>query len=395
MKTNRAREDQLEIASSGARNPIRAGFLLVAALGGAIVCLTAPPAFGYPPAVGILGQSRNCLACHANSGPWKDDKTLIIDIFDKATGKSLAQEDGTFLITAKRGAANTVLTVIGTAKGSDAAPPYRNAWLYIDPERINDTSSLNKFAPGWAVNLPMSCRLVGDTSDAYPDAQITVLPMTVRPGDDARDGEIELQFMLTKGESVKGKAKEGMVGNYFERKVKLTVEGSLAGAEWATQRVAVGDESPPFALPDAEGRPFDLAPYLGKEVLLLWFTNFCPGCQTGLPTLAALREKFKGRDLTIIAVAIAGEKDLAVFRRAMKESGTVFPILIDREGKIAERYTGSRPSGDVCPLTNFFVVDAQGRISFAGRFPGTESEELQAEVQKAFPGQEKTEGRQQ
>jgi hypothetical protein len=29
--------------------------------------------------------------------------------------------------------------------------------------------------------------------------------------------------MLTRGESVKGKAREGMVGNYFERKVTLKV----------------------------------------------------------------------------------------------------------------------------------------------------------------------------
>jgi hypothetical protein len=48
--------------------------------------------------------------------------------------------------------------------------------------------------------------------------------MTLRPGDDARDAEIELQVMLTRGESVKGKPQEGMIGSYFERKVRLKVE---------------------------------------------------------------------------------------------------------------------------------------------------------------------------
>ena len=42
-------------------------------------------------------------------------------------------------------------------------------------------------------------------------------------GDDAQDAELKLQVMLTKGESVKGKAKEGMMGNYFERLVRLKV----------------------------------------------------------------------------------------------------------------------------------------------------------------------------
>jgi hypothetical protein len=47
--------------------------------------------------------------------------------------------------------------------------------------------------------------------------------MSVRPGDDAQDADLQLQVMLTKGESVKGKAKEGMKGNYFERIVRLKV----------------------------------------------------------------------------------------------------------------------------------------------------------------------------
>lgn len=195
---------------------------------GVYVAFLPSPVLAYPPAVGILGPSKNCLACHADNGPWKDDSNLLIDIIDKANGKSLKQKDGTFLIAAKRGEAKTILTVIGTSKRSEAPSSYRNAWLYIDPSRIDDSSSLSKFAPGWSVDLPMSCRLVGDASEAYPEARVTVLPMTIRPGEDARDAEIELQAMLTVGESVKGKAQEGMLGSFFKRNVLLKV---LTGKE--------------------------------------------------------------------------------------------------------------------------------------------------------------------
>jgi hypothetical protein len=181
-------------------------------------------AFAYPPAVGILSPARNCLSCHSNDGPWKDPARLVIDILDKTSGKSVRQADGSFLIHAKRGELKTVVTVIGW-RGDEAGPaPYRNAWLYVDPQRITDAGSLNKFAPGWMVNLPMSCRVVGDAVEAYPGAQLTALPMTVRAGDDAADAEIELQVMLTRGESIKGDAKKGMTGNYFERRVRLKVE---------------------------------------------------------------------------------------------------------------------------------------------------------------------------
>ena len=35
-------------------------------------------AYAYPPGVGILTNSPNCLSCHVNNGPWKDDDNTII-----------------------------------------------------------------------------------------------------------------------------------------------------------------------------------------------------------------------------------------------------------------------------------------------------------------------------
>lgn len=176
----------------------------------------------YPPAVGILGKSKSCISCHVNNGPWTDEQKTIIDIVDKETMKSLRRSDGTFLLEIKRGQQKTVLTVVGRTEDDNAPSPFRNAWTYVDPTRI-ETNSISKFAPGWAVNLQMSCRLVGDQLPGFKGAKITVLPMTIQPLDDARDAELQLQVMLTKGESVKGDARVGMLGNYFERKVTLKV----------------------------------------------------------------------------------------------------------------------------------------------------------------------------
>lgn len=180
-------------------------------------------AYAYPPAVGILSTSKNCLSCHVNNGPWKDDDKTVIDILDSESKKSLKQPDGSFLIEVKRGIQRTVLTVIGRKNDPSIAEPYRNAWLYIDPATIG-TFSLSKFAPGWDINLPMSCRLAGDKLTGYENTHITSLPMTIQPLHNAKNTEIQLQIMLTKGESLKGNAKEGMLGNYFEKRVNLIVE---------------------------------------------------------------------------------------------------------------------------------------------------------------------------
>ncbi len=178
--------------------------------------------FSYPPGVGILTKSKSCMSCHVNNGPWADDEKTIIDIIDKETMKSIRQTDGTFLIEVIRGKQKTFLTVIGRTSGDKEAPPNRNAWIYIDPTRI-ESDELSKFASGWDVNLMLSCRLVGDKLSGFEGAMITALPMTIQPLSDAKDSELQLQLMMTKGESVKGKPKEGMIGNYYERKVKLKV----------------------------------------------------------------------------------------------------------------------------------------------------------------------------
>lgn len=200
--------------------PFVAGMLLT------VLFLSVEPssrqAYAYPPGVGILSKSKNCLACHANNGPWSNEANALVDIIEKDSKKSFRQPDGSFLLQVKRYEPLMVRTVIGYKKhGADAAP-YRNGWIYVDPATI-ETSSFSKFAPGWDVNLQLACRLVGDNLEGYDDFDLTVLPMTVRPLDAARDGVVTLQLMFTRGESVKGKAKEGMVGNYFERTVKLKV----------------------------------------------------------------------------------------------------------------------------------------------------------------------------
>jgi hypothetical protein len=70
---------------------------------------------------------------------------------------------------------------------------------------------------------PIDSRLVGDNLPGFEGSKISVLPMTLQPLDDAKDSELQLQVMLTKGEAVKADAKKGMLGNYFERKVELKI----------------------------------------------------------------------------------------------------------------------------------------------------------------------------
>src|SRR3990172_7248048 len=100
--------------------------------------LSSQPATAYPPAVGVTGKATNCLACHANDGPWKDDANLVLDLLDKETGASTRQDDGSFVLAVKRGQKRTFLAVIGRAKADTAPPPNRNGWTFVDPTQVGE-----------------------------------------------------------------------------------------------------------------------------------------------------------------------------------------------------------------------------------------------------------------
>jgi len=61
----------------------------------------------------------------------------------------------------------------------------------------------------------MSCRLVGDGLPGFEGAKISALPMTLQPLDDAKDAELKLQVMLTKGGIHQGRTKKGNAWELF------------------------------------------------------------------------------------------------------------------------------------------------------------------------------------
>lgn len=150
------------------------------------------------------------------------------------------------------------------------------------------------------------------------------------------------------------------------------------------QKVAVGDEAPSFVLSDTDGHPLDVAPYIGSKVMVLWFTNLCPGCQASLPAVTALKDRFKGSSVEVVGVIVPGAEELAAFRQAMKSARADFLLLLDKDGQASERYTGVRLSGGVCPLTNLYVIDLRGQVSYVGHLPGVSDKELQAVVNSSL-----------
>ena len=123
--------------------------------------------------------------------------------------------------------------------------------------------------------------------------------------------------------------------------------------------------APDFALRDRQGtlvRLSDLASpgkaqtrQSRKVVVLDFFRTDCAPCVKALPKLVALHNKFKGRGVTVLLVALLeqerGEQKLAAF---LKRHPVPFSVLVDSYEVAAKKYVVQRGRAKIPAL---FVVD--------------------------------------
>jgi thiol-disulfide isomerase/thioredoxin len=102
-----------------------------------------------------------------------------------------------------------------------------------------------------------------------------------------------------------------------------------------------------------DGTQTRLSGLRGKAVFLNFWATWCPPCLAEMPSIEALYQRFRGKDLEFLAVDIQEDKDeVAAF---MKEHGLTFPAALDSTGRISAEY-GIRG----IPAT--FIIDRDGGI---------------------------------
>lgn len=110
--------------------------------------------------------------------------------------------------------------------------------------------------------------------------------------------------------------------------------------------------APDFLLKDIEGNLKGLGDYKGKVALIHFWATWCGPCKDELPTINALRERFKDRDFAIIAIAEDSKKTVEPY---VKKHGLKFPVLIDQYGKAFRSY-------GVRALPASYIVNRSGKI---------------------------------
>ena len=115
--------------------------------------------------------------------------------------------------------------------------------------------------------------------------------------------------------------------------------------------------APDFTLLDMDGEAHKLSDYRGKVVMLNFWATWCPPCRREMPSMQRLYEKYRDRGLVVVAVNQFEDPDLVFEFSGRLSLEPTFPILFDRESRIAEQYK-------VVGLPSTYLLDKDGKIHF-------------------------------
>jgi peroxiredoxin len=116
---------------------------------------------------------------------------------------------------------------------------------------------------------------------------------------------------------------------------------------------AVGMQVEDFRLTDLDGNQQSLSQYRGKIVLLNFWATWCKPCTTEMPAMQASYDKL--RDKGFVVLAVNELEDDAKVREHIAQYGHTFPVLMDRDNKVANQF-------GVFGLPVSVFIDQQGRV---------------------------------
>jgi peroxiredoxin len=116
-----------------------------------------------------------------------------------------------------------------------------------------------------------------------------------------------------------------------------------------------GAIAPDFSLPVAGGAEISLASLRGRVVFVNFWATWCAPCREEAPSLERLYRALQGEDFKILGISIDASADDAAVQAFAREFELSFPIPRDTDKRV---YGAYRVSG----VPETFLVDREGRV---------------------------------
>jgi len=140
----------------------------------------------------------------------------------------------------------------------------------------------------------------------------------------------------------------------------------------------VGRAAPDFVLERLGGGSLRLSELQGGPVLVNFWASWCPPCREELPVLVDAYETHRGAGLTVVAVNLQEADDQV--RAFAEEYGLTFPVVIDRDGEVADAW---RLGGPIRGLPSSYFLDERGVVRDVFYGPLTQRE-LETRLEAIF-----------
>ena len=136
----------------------------------------------------------------------------------------------------------------------------------------------------------------------------------------------------------------------------------------------VGTAAKAVTIEDLDGKPVDLAQFVGKKpVLMEFWAIWCPLCRALEPKMTAAKQKL-GDKVEFIAVAVAVNQTKASIRRHLAQHPLPLLVLWDTNGNAVRAFQA--------PSTSYIVtLDAAGKVRYTGL---GEDQDIEKAVQAAL-----------
>jgi len=123
--------------------------------------------------------------------------------------------------------------------------------------------------------------------------------------------------------------------------------------------IGIGTKAPAAAVETLDGKPSDLAQYVGKTpVLIEFWATWCPNCRELEPHLKAMHAKYANQ-VKFVGVSVSVNQSPDRVKAYVAKHGIPGDQLFDRNGKATGAY-------DV-PATSYVVVlDKSGKVVYTG-----------------------------
>jgi cytochrome c biogenesis protein CcmG/thiol:disulfide interchange protein DsbE len=137
--------------------------------------------------------------------------------------------------------------------------------------------------------------------------------------------------------------------------IGFTVYFNLSGQNLSKdEKPEIGFQAPSLSLEHLNSDKVYSLESTDKPIVINFWASWCGPCREEAPDLVNLHEQYKD-DIEVYAINLTNTDSIVGVERFVEKYGFTFPVLMDKEGEISEKY-------HVLSIPTTFFVDANGTI---------------------------------